>query len=102
MSRNDYRVPNDPFVSTSTADVNSCDSSYGGSTERNYDGGTERKWNIQDVYASEFTLDELVKTLDVIDIFKRKYPNDETVQNFEDIVRDEICQLFGGTTIDID
>lgn len=94
MSRNDYRVPNDPFVSTSTADVNSCDSSYGGSTKR--------KWNIQDVYASEFTLDGLVKTLDVIDIFKRKYPNDETVQNFEDIVRDEICQLFGGTTIDIE
>ena len=94
MSRNDYRVPNDPFVSTSTADVNSCDSSYGGSIKR--------KWNIQDVYASEFTLDGLVKTLDVIDIFKRKYPNDETVQNFEDIVRDEICQLFGGTTIDID
>ena len=94
MSRNDYRVPNDPFVSTSTADVNSCDSSYGGSTKR--------KWNIQDVYTSEFTLDGLVKTLDVIDIFKRKYPNDETVQNFEDIVRDEICQLFGGTTIDID
>lgn len=94
MSINDYRVPNDPFVSTSTADVNSCDSSYG--------GGTKRKWNIKDVYASEFTLDGLVKTLDVIDIFKRKYPNDETVQNFEDIVRDEICQLFGGTTIDID
>lgn len=94
MSRNDYRVPNDPFVSTSTADVNSCGSSY--------DGDTKRKWNIQDVYASEFTLDGLVKTLDVIDIFKRKYPNDETVQNFEDIVRDEICQLFGGTTIDID
>ena len=94
MSRNDYRVPNDPFVSTSTADVNSCDSSYGGSTKR--------KWNIQDVYASEFTLDGLVKTLDVIDIFKRKYPNDETIQNFEDIVREEICQIFGGTTIDID
>ena len=94
MSINDYRVPNDPFVSTSTAEVNSCDSSYGGSTKR--------KWNIKDVYASEFTLDGLVKTLDIIDIFKRKYPNDETVQNFEDIVRDEICQLFGGTTIDID
>ena len=94
MSINDYRVPNDPFVSTSTADVNSCDSSYGGSTKR--------KWNIKDLYASEFTLDGLVKTLDIIDIFKRKYPNDETVQNFEDIVRDEICQLFGGTTIDID
>ena len=89
MSRNDYGIHNGPFVSTSTVGVDDYK-------------GTERKWNIQDVYASEFTLDGLVKTLDVIDIFKRKYPNDETVQNFEDIVRDEICQLFGGTTIDID
>ena len=94
MSRNKHKVHNDLFVSTSSTDVDDCDSSYG--------EGTERKWNIQDVYASEFTLDGLVKTLDVIDIFKKKYPNDETVQNFEDIVRDEICQLFGGTTIDID
>ena len=89
MSRNDYGIHNGPFVSTSTVGVDDYK-------------GTNRKWNIQDVYASEFTLDGLVKTLDVIDIFKRKYPNDETVQNFEDIVRDEICQLFGGTTIDID
>ena len=89
MSRNDYGIHNGPFVSTSTVGVDDYK-------------GTERKWNIQDIYESEFTLDGLVKTLDVIDIFKRKYPNDETVQNFEDIVRDEICQLFGGTTIDID
>ena len=89
MSRNDYRVPNDPFVSTSTADVGDCDSSYG--------EGTERKWNIQDVYETEFSLDELVRTLEVIDIFKRKYPNAEIIQDFEDIVRDEVCQLFGGS-----
>ena len=102
MSRNDYGIHNGPFVSTSTADVNSCDSSYDGGTERNYDGGTERKWNIKDVYASDFTLDGLVKTLDVIDIFKRKYPNDETVQDFEDIVRDEICRLFGGSILNFE
>ena len=89
MSRNDYRVHNDPFVTTSTVDVDDCDSSYG--------EGTERKWNIQDVYATEFSLDELVRTLEVIDIFKRKYPNAEIIQDFEDIVRDEVCQLFGGS-----
>lgn len=94
MSINDYRVPNDPFVSTSTADVND----YG----FYHDTGVERQWNIKDVYASEFTLDGLLKTLDVIDIFKRKYPNDETVQNFEDIVRDEICQLFGGSILNFE
>ena len=94
MSRNKHKVHNDLFVSTSSTDVDDCDSSYG--------EGTERKWNIQDVYETEFSLDELVRTLEVIDIFKRKYPNAEIIQDFEDIVRDEICQLFGGTTIDID
>ena len=94
MSRNDYRVHNDPFVSTSTVDVGDCDSSYG--------EGIKRKWNIKDIYSTEFTLDSLVRTLDVIDIFKRKYPNDETVQDFEDIVRDEICQLFGGSILNFE
>lgn len=61
-----------------------------------------KTWSINNVYKNEFTIDSLMTTLDVIDIFKRKYPNDETIQNFEDIVREEICQIFGGTTIDID
>ena len=89
MSKNKHKVYNDPFVSTSSIDVDDCDSSYG--------EGIERKWNIQDVYATEFSLDELVRTLEVIDIFKRKYPNSEIIQDFEDIVRDEVCQLFGGS-----
>jgi len=87
MKKNDYNVNNVHFVSTSTVDDNVAE---------------EKKWNIDDLYKSEFTVDNLVRTLEVIDIFKRKYPNDETVQDFEDIVRDEICRLFGGTTIDID
>ena len=94
MSRNDYRVHNDTFVTTSTVDVGDCDSSYG--------EDTKRKWNIKDIYSTEFTLDSLVRTLDVIDIFKRKYPNDETVQDFEDIVRDEICRLFGGSILNFE
>ena len=61
-----------------------------------------KTWSINNVYKNEFTIDSLMTTLDVIDIFKRKYPNDETIQNFEDIVREEICQIFGGTTIDIE
>ena len=94
MEKNDYGVHNDPFVSTSTVDVDDCDSSYG--------EDTKRKWNIKDIYATEFTLDSLVRTLEVIDMFKRKYPNDDTVQDFEDIVRDEICQLFGGSILDFE
>ena len=38
MEKNDYWVHNDPFVSTSTVDVDNCDSSYG--------EGVKRKWNI--------------------------------------------------------
>ena len=86
MKKNDYNVNNVHFVSTSTVDNN---------------GTEEKKWNIDDLYKSEFTVDNLVRTLEVIDIFKRKYPNDETVQDFEEIVRDEICQLFGGTVLDV-
>ena len=58
--------------------------------------------SINNVYKNEFTIDSLMTTLEVVNIFKRKYPNDETIQNFEDIVREEICQIFGGTTIGID
>jgi hypothetical protein len=58
------------------------------------------KWSITDMYNTPFTLDELVKTLETINTFKEKYPNDDTIQNFEEIVRDEICQMFGGTVLD--
>ncbi len=60
------------------------------------------EWSLNNVYENEFTVDSLVKTLEVLDTFKRKYPNDETIRDFEDIVREEICQMFGGTTIDIE
>ena len=61
-----------------------------------------KEWSLNNVYENEFTVDSLVKTLEVLDTFKRKYPNDETIRDFEDIVREEICQMFGGTTIDIE
>ena len=66
------------------------------------DGTEEKKWTLENLWNTEFTLDSLVETLQVLDTFKRKYPNDQTIKDFEDIVREEICQMFGGTTIDID
>ena len=60
------------------------------------------EWSFDNVYKNDFTIDSLVRTLEVLDTFKRKYPNDETIRDFEDIVREEICQMFGGTTIDIE
>ena len=60
----------------------------------------KKEWSVENLYKTEFTLNSLVETLQVLDTFKRKYPNDETIRDFEDIVRDEICQLFGGSIID--
>lgn len=60
------------------------------------------EWSFDNVHKNDFTIDSLVRTLEVLDTFKRKYPNDETIRDFEDIVREEICQMFGGSTIDID
>ena len=58
--------------------------------------GKDKKWNLEEVYESPFTIDTLMETLNVLDSFKRTYPNDETILNFELIVRQEICSMFGG------
>lgn len=58
-----------------------------------------KKWSFENIYESNFSVDELIKTLEVIDKFKDKYPNDKNVVFFEDIVRDEICHIFGGNAI---
>jgi len=77
----DYTInPNDPNVSTTFNKEND-------------------KWSISNLYDTPFTVNSLIETLQVIDIFKKKYPTDEVITDFEDIVRDEICQIFGGTTI---
>ena len=77
----DYRVNKNGFNVSTTADQDS------------------KEWTISKIYENELTIDNLVKTLEVLDSFKRKYPNDETITNFEDIVREEICTMFGGTTL---
>lgn len=81
----EYKVKtNDPNVSTTL------------------ENNENKEWSLDNVYKNEFTIDSLMTTLEVLNIFKRKYPNDESIRDFEDIVREEICQIFGGTTIDID
>ena len=57
----------------------------------------ELQWSISDVYYSQFTLDALLKTLEVIDTFKKQYPDNDIIVKFEKIVRNEICKIFGGS-----
>ena len=58
----------------------------------------DRKWNLKkDVYDAELTVDEMVKAIYVFDRLHHKYPNDDTITTAIEILRDEICQMFGGS-----
>ena len=78
---NDYKVNKNAFNVSTTED----------------NGTEERKWSIDNVYKNEFTMDSLMSTLQVVDIFRRKYPNDDIIEGFEEILREEICMMFGGS-----
>lgn len=61
------------------------------------------KWNLKtNVYNSEFTVNELIDTLNVFDRLQQKYPNDENIAISIEILRDEICKMFGGTIFNDD
>jgi len=81
MGNNDYKVNRNAFNVSTTMD----------------DGMEEKKWSLKNVFESELTPENLIDTLKVTDALKRKYPNDDIVQGFEEIIRDEICQMFGGS-----
>ena len=71
------------------------------SVSRDFDGTTrEEGWTIKNLTKSDFELEELVSTLYTVNKFKKKYPNDEFVSAFDEIVRDEICRMFGGSLPD--
>lgn len=60
------------------------------------DEPTHDTWTIDNINKSVFVVEELINTLHTIDKFKKKYPNDEYVFAFDEIVRQEICEIFGG------
>lgn len=74
------------WTSTSTADVQDQEPENG-----------EKNWTIDDIYGSYFSTDELIGVLDVISRFRKKYPNEVSFDVFEEVVRDEICNMFGGS-----
>lgn len=56
------------------------------------------KWNLKrDLYDAELTVDELMKAIYVFDRLHNKYPNDDTIATAIEILRDEVCQMFGGS-----
>ena len=60
------------------------------------------KWNLNNVYNSEFTVNELIDSLNVFDRLQKIYPNDENIAISIEILRNEICKMFGGTIFNDD
>ena len=60
-------------------------------------------WNIEQILKHPISIEELTKTLYVIEDLKDcKYPNDEILIGASAIIRDEICQMMGGHLTDMD
>lgn len=58
----------------------------------------ENKWNLkQYVYSADISVDEIINTIRVFEILKEKYPNDELIDDAIEVLRNEICNMFGGT-----
>jgi hypothetical protein len=58
----------------------------------------KEKWNIKThLYEANITVNELIDAISVFDKLNKKYPNDETISGAIEILRDEICRMFGGT-----
>lgn len=58
----------------------------------------ENKWDLTSkVLNANLTIDDLVKSIYVFERLKFKYPNDEIIQTAIEILREEVCQMFGGT-----
>lgn len=84
MGKLDYKVNKDQYTVSTTMD----------------NVVEEEKWSLDDVFKSELTPEHLIDTLKVTDALKRKYPNDEIITDFEEVIRNEICMMFGGSIYD--
>ena len=71
-----------------------CNISTDNSTE------TKQKWTREQIYSGVVSLESLVQSLETMCLLQDKYPNDDYVDAAIEIIREEICKLFGGTICD--
>lgn len=58
----------------------------------------ETNWDLTSkVLNADFSIEDLVNSIYLFERLKFKYPNDETIQTAIEILREEVCQMFGGT-----
>lgn len=55
-------------------------------------------WNLrEDVFNAELSVGGMVDAIGVFEVLKKKYPNDDIITGAIEILRDEVCQMFGGS-----
>ena len=55
-------------------------------------------WSLKkNVYTADLSVDEMTNAINVFEILKIKYPNDENIELAIEILRNEICMLYGGS-----
>ena len=58
----------------------------------------EKKWSLNNnVYRSEITIDEYLNSIRLFEVLKSKYPEDDLFDEIIEVLREEICKMFGGT-----
>lgn len=55
-------------------------------------------WDLRsNVFESTLSIDDIVNAIYVFERLKFKYPNDDNITFSIELLRDEICKMFGGT-----
>lgn len=55
-------------------------------------------WSLKNnVYNADFYVDDIINSIRLFEILKNKYPNDELIDGSIEILRNEICNMFGGS-----
>ena len=55
-------------------------------------------WNLKNyVYNADLSVEEMSNAIHVFEVLHTKYPNDEHVDVAIEILRKEICNMYGGS-----
>lgn len=55
-------------------------------------------WDLRsNVFESTLSIDDIVNAIYVFERLKFKYPNNDNIKFSIELLRDEICKMFGGT-----
>ena len=58
----------------------------------------KKKWSLRtDFYKSDLSIEEIVGAIHVFESLQDKYPNDDIIATSIDILREEACNMFGGS-----